>query len=145
MKIASHAWLEIAPWKMSLSFKKMKNIKIVHQVFTINNFTTKMIFYKKKNNLWCHSEGKIWRHFSPATMDGFPILNGFFCACRYFCIKYCSAKCRTTTDFNRLLYLMCFFIFFALIKVFCIHDNIYSTALIYITCIRTSKKSWLLF
>ena len=52
---------------------------------------TKIILYKKK--LRYHPESKIRRNFSPATMGGWPKLNGFFCACRYFCIKFCSANC----------------------------------------------------
>ena len=59
-------------------------------------------------------------------------INGFFGACRYFCITYCSARRVTTIDFKGLLYLMCFlflfvlFFFLALIKVFYVYDNICS-------------------
>ena len=38
MKIASHAWLELPFGKICLSFKIMKNVKIVDPVLTINSF-----------------------------------------------------------------------------------------------------------
>ena len=70
---------------------------------------TKMIFYKRK--LKYYSERKIWRHFSPATMAGYPKLNGFFSAYRYFCITCCSNRRLATIGFKELLYLMPFFFF----------------------------------
>ena len=124
MKIVNHAWLEIAPWEISLPFKTMKNtkIKIRDLVLIINIFTTKMIYFKKKKKVEMPLR-KIRKHFSSATMSDYPKLNGFFCACRYFCIKCCSARRQTTINFKGLLYLMCFF---ALIKVFYVYNNICS-------------------
>ena len=37
MKIASNAWLEIAPWEISLPFKIMKNTKIADLVLSMNS------------------------------------------------------------------------------------------------------------
>ena len=118
MKVARHEWLDIASWEDFFFFKTMKNIKIVDSVFTMNSFYDWDDISQKKKK-WKHNSGsKIRRHSSPATMTGWPKLNGFFCACRYFFIKYCSARRLTTTDFKELLYLMCFLSFFALITVF---------------------------
>ena len=87
-----------------------------------------MMFYKKM--LRYHSESKIRRHFSPATMAGYPKVNDFFCGSRYFCIKCCSVRRLTTIDVKGLLYLMRFlFCFFALIKVCYVYNNICSIVL----------------
>ena len=51
----------------------MKNIKIADPAFTMNSFYDYYdILQKKKNKkkLRYHSESKIRRHFSPATMAG---------------------------------------------------------------------------
>ena len=117
-----HGW-RLTPGKISLPFETMKNNKIADPVFTMLVFTTKMIFKKKK--VRHHSESKTWRHFSPATMAGYPKLNGFFCACRNFFITCCSARHLTTTDFKGLLYLMSS-LFFCFKKVFCVYNNICS-------------------
>ena len=53
------------------------------------------------------------------TMAGYLKLNGFFCACCYFCITCCSARRLTTIDVKGLLYLMSF-LFFASIKYLCV-------------------------
>ena len=37
MKIASHAWLEIAPWENFFDFKSMKNINNADLVLSINS------------------------------------------------------------------------------------------------------------
>ena len=50
-------------------------------------------------------------------MAGYPKLNGFFCVCRYFCMKCCSARRLTTIDFKGLLFLM-LFVFLLLLKFF---------------------------
>ena len=84
-----------------------------------------MVFSKKK--LTDHSESKIRRHFSLATMAGYPKLNGFICASHYFHIKFYSARRLTTIAFKRLLNLMCFLLF-ALIKIFYVYNNICSVA-----------------
>ena len=38
MKIASHVWLEIAPWENLFVFKTMKNIKSADPVLTMDSF-----------------------------------------------------------------------------------------------------------
>ena len=37
MKLASHPWLEIAPWEKSLPFETMKNTKIEDFVLSMNS------------------------------------------------------------------------------------------------------------
>ena len=134
-------WI-LPPGKIYLSFKTMKNIKIVDPVFTMNSFYDWDDILQKKK--WKHNSGsKIRRHSSPAKMTGWPKLNGFFCACRYFFIKCCSARRLTTTDFKELLYLMCFFVFLCFNYSFLYIQ--YSITLIFISSIRTSKKARLLF
>ena len=80
-----------------------------------------MISYKKK--LRYHSESNISKHFCPATLADYPKVNDFFCACRCYCIKCCSARRPTTIDFKGLLYVMCFSFVFALIKAFYVYNN----------------------
>ena len=89
-----HDW-SLPTGKISFSFKTMKNIKIADPVVIMNSFYDKDDILQKKK-LSYHSDSKIQRHFFPATIAGYPKLNGFFCACRYFCIKCCSARSLTT-------------------------------------------------
>ena len=57
------------PGKICLSFRTMKNIKIVDPVLTINSFYDLGDILQKKK-LSYHSRCKIRKHFSPATMAG---------------------------------------------------------------------------
>ena len=83
-----------SPGKFLCLLKQWRILKLQTQLSSWIVFTTKMIFYK--NKLRYHSDSKIQRHFFPATIAGYPKLNGFFCACRYFRIKCCSARSLTT-------------------------------------------------
>ena len=115
-----HGW-RLLPGKIYLPFKTVKNAKIADLILSINSSNmTKMIFCKIKNKMKYHSDSKIWRHFSPATMAGYPKLKCFFSAYRYFCITYCSNRRLTTIEFKELLHLMPDFFGggFALITVF---------------------------
>ena len=110
LKIVSHAWLKIAPLGKSICLLRQWRIQ---QLLTWFShwivLMTKMIFYPKK--IKYYSESKIWRHFSPATIAGYPKLNCFFSAYPYFCITCYSDRRLTTINFKELFYLMPFFAF----------------------------------
>ena len=104
----------LSPGKIYLPFKIMKNTKSQTCFSPWTVLMTKMIFCKKKKKkkkLKYFSESKIWRHFSPATMAGYPKLDAFSSAYRYFCITCCSDSRLTTIDFKELLYLMPLFFY----------------------------------
>ena len=108
MKIASHAWLEIAHGKNLFVFQNNKEYWNCRPSTHHKEFLW-LREYFIQNKLRCHWESKIRRHFSQANMgDYYSNLNGFFCAFCYFCIKFCSARCLTATGFKRLLYLLWF-------------------------------------
>ena len=83
-----HGWRLHPQGRIPLLFKTMKNIKIADPVLPTKSFYDKDDILQKKK-LRHHSESKIWKHFSPATMAGYQKLNGFFCAFHYFCITCC--------------------------------------------------------
>ena len=102
---------------------KWRIVTLKTQFSTWTAFMTMLMFYKKR--LRCHSESKIQRYFSPATIAGLLKRNAFFCACCCFCIKCCSAIFLTTNDVKGLLYLMCL-LFFCFNNVFIFMINICS-------------------
>ena len=106
-----HGW-RLPPGKIYLPFKTMKNTKIADLFLSMNSSYDLDDLLPKK--LKYYRERKIWRHFSPAAMAGYPKLNGFFSVFRYFFITWCSDRRLITIEFKELLYLMPFFVFFLL-------------------------------
>ena len=93
METASYACQHITLWENLFA---LKNTKIAKPVLTMNRFYNYDDILPGKAEY--HSETEIWIHFSPITIAGYLKLNGFFCACRYFCTTCCSVRRLTTIN-----------------------------------------------